>query len=305
MGIEQFPQNPWWFISTYFADARYDTSTDEGKTELRTRIQALKKKLIVAANRAGVELFHASGYGIKGDDAASAHQLHVHMIVSWLPEPTSAPTQGHPYRHICDLLQGEAEKQGLMIWIEKAECPEAVVQYIAKNVKQLSDTVTLPPYFKCISFSQNWPKLNYQLHRKHKLEFWRMKCLAKWLKEANVTLEEFLTLAVLSSFLSTAFDSQSSTSSQDDEHLLTFDLQPQVSCSEDQDTVALDMDAKSVSVKKIKTTNQGEMSPPLENAKECKSMEECITKEFSIRNVVSVERELFLKIGYVLLTIPP
>jgi hypothetical protein len=158
IAVMQQRSDTMWFLTISERDLSRLTHTIQQIENLKKRINQVSKKLGDWAKYRKHDLMWVRAYGLK---QGKTHQLHVHMLVSWLPDPNHI--QG--YRYTSRKLQQLADKLDLDIHIKQVYDPIGVARYMSyKNLIEL-DAIDLPPYFSRIRFSNNYPKTPFQQRR--------------------------------------------------------------------------------------------------------------------------------------------
>lgn len=162
--------NSGWFITFYPSDP-YETFYDfDSIDNFQKRISKLLKKLKEESDRDNQELFRVRVNSVKTGSAATPYQLHAHLYSSYVPNPIHRPTPDHHHHYVSEKLNKEAGYLGLTVWIEHIQYPEIILDYLIENLESVAIAeswghICLPAGFNRISYSHNWPKMEYQKRR--------------------------------------------------------------------------------------------------------------------------------------------
>lgn len=166
LGIERMREiDAVWFLTSYRSSSSSWKMGWNEITDFSDQVSKLFGTLRYHAKKTNIELIYAKIFAAKGATSKSPFEVHFHAIVSWIPCPESIGTVDYPYRYKSDILVKRASALDLNLWIEFAYNPQPLIKgYFHKNLSHL-EAIRLPPFFRRVSYSRNYPKMDWQIRR--------------------------------------------------------------------------------------------------------------------------------------------
>jgi hypothetical protein len=135
MGVEKIlaQGDSVWFLTVEAANPQEKIIEPGEISNYQKSVSALMSLIKRLSKKARVNtLLCARVSGVKSANAASPHQLHSHIIVSWVPDPEPDPSKKHAHHCRSETLEENAAKLGLKVWLEKAYSPYQVATYLSQ-----------------------------------------------------------------------------------------------------------------------------------------------------------------------------